>query len=192
MVSQTNDGDVQVWEVATGRELSRLRDGVFPANDARFAGGRSLGLTAGTQSSGRVWEPRTGRITRVLDDVLRFSTDGQWAIRMSEEKSVIEILSTTTGAVATHIGPFPEPIAVALFTADGGRVLTGGPASPTQLWETNTGRCWPRSPITWLRIIMSRCPPQAGESPSLPPRVPRTNNPGSDSGTATTAPRSPS
>jgi WD40 repeat protein len=112
-------GSARVWEVSTGKEISRMTNrGVV--NSAAFSpDGRSV-ASAGcdqfaadlgcTQGSARVWELSTGKeVSRMTHD---FDTDG--------------VFSHDVQSVA--------------FSPDGRHLISGGNDNTARVWETATGK----------------------------------------------------
>jgi RNA polymerase sigma factor (sigma-70 family) len=162
-----SDPDIVLYELATGKEVRRLRWAPdFVAHQVFSADGRSLAVLsrlsrakpiegAGAWSVG-VWDVASGR--QRLRSPPRFvpagpyhrsvalSADGRWLAVYVEERlggrptiSAVQLWEVASGKAGPRVLTYPEQISMAL--SPDGRMLAAGHRDGTvQLWEVGSGR----------------------------------------------------
>jgi RNA polymerase sigma factor (sigma-70 family) len=153
----STDGWLHVWDVATGKLVSRLREGGV-TQVAFSPDGKTL--VVGTQPGGqeshryRLWDLETGRERLGLGQLdrptsaLAFSPDGK--ILFACEEFIVSTWDTTTGAPGKTYAETARPISafalsrdgksLAVITDAGDKVVLVGTTRPTRLEFARKGR----------------------------------------------------
>jgi RNA polymerase sigma factor (sigma-70 family) len=135
------------WDVATGKELRKLKGGRAKVGSLAFSpGGRFLAW--GGQTTVRLWEVATGKeIAQLQDDdkevlylrSVAFTPDGKvlvWggfgAVHLYEVATGTE-LRQVEGASRCNASPFA-------LSRDGKNLITGGQYEAIRIWDMETGR----------------------------------------------------
>ena len=145
-ISVLKDGSVVFWDVAAGKEVSRLEKwgpvhGVAIANDGRRAV-ISARLPFGMPAI-IVWEPQTGKILRGLKGHDKFargvaiSGDGRFAATASEDTTV-KIWNLETGEVMRTLEGHGAAVSDAAISANGKEVVSVSDDRTLRLWNLHT------------------------------------------------------
>jgi eukaryotic-like serine/threonine-protein kinase len=139
-------GDLaRLWDVATGKEVSRLSHGKEIVATALSADGR-LVATAADDRTVDIWAAVTGRLLGQVplgdDDILRVAFVGDQvaiATRKAEYEIRIQVWDVSAGkAVSPALDAHTGVLFDVVFSPDGRRALTGG-ATPV-VWAVAEGR----------------------------------------------------
>jgi hypothetical protein len=156
LVTVTDDGTAQAWDVATGRPIARpmRHRGVI---EARFSPDGSRVVTAAyvdphaasTEAAAQVWDTATGK---PLGSPLRhhgsvtyagISPDGRRVITASADRTA-RVWDAATGRPVTPLIPHDGGVTGAAFSPDGRRIVTqsgrGLTAGSAWVWDAATGR----------------------------------------------------
>jgi WD40 repeat protein len=151
LASQSADGPVTIWDVATGKAIHELAGGrpsVFGRNDktvAFSADGKTL--AAASEKTVRLWDVATGKPLNTLDcneggkgsaDLVArvaFSPNGKFVASWTKGSSV-RIWDAATGKGAL----IPSKSQSMAFSPDSTMLATGGVDKKVALWETASGK----------------------------------------------------
>ena len=129
VVSGSGDGDysARVWDVLTGKEVSRIIHSKWVNSVAFSPDGRYV-VSGSEDGTARVWEPNSGvEITRVTHDgpvnSVVFSPDGRYVVSGSDDGTAL-IWEAVTGNAVTRITTNGSVSSVA-FSPDGRKVAAG-------------------------------------------------------------------
>lgn len=138
-----SDSSIRLWQVATGRELSRLsgHSGYVTtlsfSKDSRF-------LASGSRSGEvKLWDLFKGRLAVSLPsspqgvNTVAFSPDGKWLAAAGMSKTV-ELWNLETKKARTLSG-HKEEITSVVFSVDGRLLASGGRDKTIRIWDLSTG-----------------------------------------------------
>ncbi|HNT76365.1 MAG TPA: hypothetical protein PKH77_15225 [Anaerolineae bacterium] len=155
LVTGSEDGTAQVWDVITGRLIVQMlhESGV---NTVAFSSDGQRVVTGGLDGIARVWEITTGQeIAQIAHkssvNAMAFSPNGQWIVSGSGDNTA-RVWGTTTGQKAVELSLTGEVNAVA-FSPDGRRIATGSWDGMIWIWDVsaalNTGAA-PGRTLAWM------------------------------------------
>jgi RNA polymerase sigma factor (sigma-70 family) len=148
---------VQVYDLATGRELCQLRPGPDEVAAVVFAGGDRV-VTADKKELVQVWDARTGRLVRQFAhggpvQVLAASPDGRrlatlehhtHAVDRLPDRDLVHVWDLTTGKKLHDLAARPKHWYMLMrFSPDGKRLFTTSSGQDGQqftVWDIETGR----------------------------------------------------
>lgn len=155
LVTSSNDGTARIWDAASGAQLRRLDTG-FPTFSAQFIdhGARVLATTGGAGLS--VFDVRTGRSLATCfapgQELLygaAVSPSGRELVSAGRDGSA-RVLAVPTPSCGTGTSterqrlvlhePQGSPVGTAVFSPDGGRILTASDDGTARVWDARTGR----------------------------------------------------
>jgi WD40 repeat protein len=144
LASGSDDGEIGLWEMPTGRPVRRLSGHAWQTNALAFSPDGKQLASAGNDKSARVWHVVTGKqLLRLRHDgdvvAVAYSPDGKTLATASEDRT-IGFWDPATGKQIRKITTRDEKF-TALAFAPGGRVLASGSWDvPTIcLWEVAKG-----------------------------------------------------
>jgi WD40 repeat protein len=153
LASGSDDPDVLLWDVATGKEIHRLKGHTGWVQSVAFSPNGKTLASAGDDEPIRFWETRTGKELRRLTGhkggtwAVAFSPDGKTLASIGCKEAGIWLWDAATGNKLRRLRGRQDFVAVA-FSPNGKTLATmatsgGGPkrAGPKlELWEVNTGK----------------------------------------------------
>jgi WD40 repeat protein len=136
----TTSGDLtaRIWEAATGKTLQELKGHTGPVYSAVFNADGSKVLTASLNSPMRIWEAATGKMLqefkgRTLSP--EFIVDGSRLLTAKME--AVQILEAATGKTLHEFKGHTDPVASAVLSADGSKLLTTGDTT-ARIWDVES------------------------------------------------------
>jgi WD40 repeat protein len=137
------DGTARIWDRDTKKELVRLRyagsSDVSIAAVAYSPDGTRI-ATVGDDDVVRIWDAKTGKQLREVDvhqgavhGVAFHPRDSNLAVTAGRDRSAV-VWSVRTGRPVVTL-PHGEAVTTATFSADGTRIVTGGPSGSVRVWE---------------------------------------------------------
>jgi WD40 repeat protein len=179
IVSAGDDGLVRLWDAATGKPKTSLRDpeqtiihAVAYAPD-----GRTLltgGFHMGAKGTLRLWDVEFGKAVGTFQApgfIVRcaFSPDGRWFAGADTEHSIF-VWDAATGeqkwkfevpaGPALFIGPPPLGAVPIAFSPDSKTLAAGGKPGFVRLWNLSDGMGRPGPHTAWNRVNGAAIPPQ--------------------------------
>ncbi|WP_099077875.1 WD40 repeat domain-containing protein [Vibrio sp. PID17_43] len=144
IVTASDDGNVRLWDSATGDPLAVLvgHDGVV--NSAQFSPDGTRIVTASLDGTARLWDSATGDPLAVLvghDGVVnsaQFSPDGTRIVTASDDGTARLWASATGDPLAVLVG-HNDSVMSAQFSPDGTRIVTASWDGNARLWDSATG-----------------------------------------------------
>jgi len=147
IASGDDDGQLSVWEVATGNRTLRLRDTYGAVAAVAYAPDGQT-LTTGTWGSKRrgvlkLRDTASGRSmwsVGIGSDVeaVAFHPDGT-TIAVGAEKPAIQQRDAVTGKLRAVLDGHAGPVLSLAYSADGAYLASGGRDTTIRLWESSTG-----------------------------------------------------
>ncbi|MCE9564192.1 MAG: serine/threonine protein kinase [Planctomycetes bacterium] len=149
-VSSAGDRTSRVWEVASGRRLSKLVGHTGDITCAYFFPDGENIVTSGWDRTVRIWEAKTGKELRCFGGGF---SEYQWLIILSVALSpngqrlavggsdnVLRVWDTFDGREIVRLPGHTDWITAVAFSGDGSRALTGGRDLTVRLWDLAGGR----------------------------------------------------
>jgi WD40 repeat protein len=143
LATGSGDRTARVWEVATGREVSRMSHGQAAAVwSLAFSPDGTQLATASSDGIARVWESFSGReLVRVAHDKgvpsVAFSPGGEWFATASEDGTARVWESTADEEpLRTDLGGWGYSVS---FSPDGQLLATGSDNPVAPVWQVGTG-----------------------------------------------------
>ena len=184
MCTQTDDGELQMWDMTTSRLGLKWSAGVslvmwlrLNHDGSRLLTGQVEGTGPNRPSTVRMWDTRSGKMLRELRQAThgrlfaQFSPDGGVAMTYPFEPTVdpageVTLWSAETGQALRTLDPPPGGSCSVTFSGDGARVAVaaGGAA---RLYETATGREVARIHVTATGREAGRHRAQYNGSPTV-------------------------
>ena len=133
------DAIARVWEIATGKEVRRLKGHAGPISSVAFSGNAALIATAG-QDGARIWKRSNGREWRTLEghagwvNSVAFSPDGEFVVTGGDDGST-RIFEVATGQKKYLLEGHGGPVASVAFSPVSNFVLTGGKDGIARIWD---------------------------------------------------------
>jgi len=147
IVSASNDRTVRMWDAETGAEIR-----VFTGQDkalftvAVSPDGRHI-ASGGSGPSIKIWDANSGAEEVTIDSYFRgtftvvFSPDGKRIASADYSDKVIKVWDASTGAELTTLrGHHTSGIGCAMFSSDGGRIITASWDDTIKIWDPTIHR----------------------------------------------------
>ncbi len=151
MITGSEDGSTRLWEIESGREVSRmLQQGRIYSIELSPKG--DVFASAGVDKIIHFWafpyfnNPSTQSDNKVKENFI-LDTNGKWIASWGQNESKIEMLQISTNAIVSSIAN-ATPIVTADISPDGKYVVSLGEDSVVCVWEIVSARkviCRPRA-----------------------------------------------
>lgn len=133
------DNGGRIWEVATGKDVSRLSGHQGPIHSLAYAPDGRLIATGSADQTIRLWDPAKGTMIRQLagQDLIRalaFAPDGQ-TLASAGADGVVRLWHVATGAEIRTIEAHKEGATAIAFASDGRILASGGGDKIIRLWD---------------------------------------------------------
>lgn len=138
-----NDRIVRVWEVASGKLISRLEGHEASVEQAQFSPDGQLIATVSRDRTIRIWQVTSGQVLAVLHQQstitgVRFSPNGQLIVTTGQD-GIARVLEATTGTLRVVLAGHRGTIWDAQFSPDGQMLVTASEDGTARLWDAQTG-----------------------------------------------------
>jgi RNA polymerase sigma factor (sigma-70 family) len=144
-VAVGREGEVQLWDVASGREGATLPHAGTVWAVAFSPDGQAL-ATGSKDGAAKLWDAATGRERKALDghqdnvNAVAFSPDGKFLATGSFDKT-IRLWDVATGKEHAVLKGHQAAITAVAFSPDGKALASaGGFAKTVKLWEVESGK----------------------------------------------------
>jgi len=144
IATAAGDGNVRIWDAATGGELLVLGGHQSPVSSRVFSPDGSRIAASASDYSTRVWDAQTGQALAVIEGptkggALAFDPTGRRIATASADHTV-RIHDAGTGEELTVLAGHEGIVVQIAFSPDGNRVVTASDADTVRMWDAATGR----------------------------------------------------
>jgi RNA polymerase sigma factor (sigma-70 family) len=148
LVSASRDQSLRFWDVATGREVRRIKPHNLEQDQVKFSADGKLVASDGGDGWLRVFDAQTGKEQQAFRPSagilypLGFSPDGKYVYTRAWDSinTAFEVLDIAAGKVARRVEP-PNPIFRMAVSPDGRfLVVQGGKEASWSVWSVETGK----------------------------------------------------
>lgn len=142
MVTASGDRTARVWDVETGKELSRFAPSVGSLTWAIFAPDGRHVLGGGTGDFMRLWDSETNQEVRQYKGLVGgsfggdISADGKFVVTADDGGA--KLYDMQTGELVREFKSVP--LSPAIFSPDGKMIVTGTQEKVADVWEVATGK----------------------------------------------------
>jgi WD40 repeat protein len=145
LASTSTDGDVRIWDVATGDCLQILTHPHWVIWAIFSPDGQQL-IVCGTSAIIYVWDVATGKLIKTLAGHLDWvwsialSADGQTLFSTGEDRT-IRIWDLDTGACRRAFRAHQDRVWTIALTPDGQQLISGSEDRSIKIWDIQQGKC---------------------------------------------------
>jgi WD40 repeat protein len=145
LASAGDDGQILLWNVATGRQIKTLYQGDYPIWGMSFSpDGKYLLAGFDTEETFRVWDTSTWELKQTfpgdLANDLAFSPDGKKFATAGGGIHEANIWDFTTGELLFNLSGLQGWVWAIAYDPNGKYVASGGIGDEVVLWDVATGR----------------------------------------------------
>ncbi|HEV3118281.1 MAG TPA: serine/threonine-protein kinase, partial [Gemmataceae bacterium] len=143
----SRDGNIRLWEVASGKLLHTFTGHDRPVLSVAFAPRGHHALSCAADNSIRLWDIDNHKLIRVFEHVrpatifncVAFSPDGRQAISAANDRT-LRLWNVATGKQLGLSISHPDRVMCAAYSSDGRMVATGCWDHNIYVWDQLTGR----------------------------------------------------
>jgi WD40 repeat protein len=145
LASTSTDGDVRIWDLATGKCLQILPHEHWVIWAIFSPDGQQL-IVCGTSATIYVWDVSTGKLLKTLTGHLDWvwsialSADGQTLFSTGEDRT-IRRWDLATGNCLSAIRAHKDRIWTIALTPDGQQLISGSEDRSIKIWDVPQGKC---------------------------------------------------
>jgi WD40 repeat protein/energy-coupling factor transporter ATP-binding protein EcfA2 len=137
------DQVVRVWDVTSGKLVSRLEGHEASVEQAQFSPDGQFIATASRDHTTRIWQVASGQALTVLHQQstitsIGFSPNGQLIVTTSQD-GIARVLEATSGTLRVVLAGHRGAIWHAQFSPDGQMLVTASEDGTARLWDAQTG-----------------------------------------------------
>ncbi len=140
----TQNGEIQVDDVRTGKRLSTFLTEPRVANPSAFSPDATLMVAASSGHAARIWQVGTGHLVRILRgqanqlSTAEFSPDGSHLVAACAD-DIVRVWDVHTGMVVAALRGHTGPVNSAAFSPDGTLIVTASADATARVWDAHTG-----------------------------------------------------
>jgi WD40 repeat protein len=129
VVATATAREADLWDIATGKLVHRLRGHRALVRDAEFSPDSAILVTASDDHDARTWDVATGGLLHVLRGhffpvrTASFSADGRWIVTASQFTA--GLWDARTGRLVLYLQGHTRPLTGAMFSPAGDTIVTG-------------------------------------------------------------------
>ncbi|MFN0124399.1 MAG: protein kinase domain-containing protein, partial [Blastocatellia bacterium] len=145
LVSQTSNGDIRIWDTATGRELAPIHDDEMNARCLAISPDGKLFAQGKGNGRCNIYDVERGTRLTTLEcsqreiTAVAFSPDGQ-TLAASSDDGMVGVWSVPSWRAQTNFKALSRRIRAIVFTPDSRQLLAGGNEEAVTVWDPLTGK----------------------------------------------------
>ncbi len=135
---------VQLWDFATGKEISRIKVQGSPQS-VNVSADCTRALVSCISGISSLRDCKTGKEICCFEEpchepeTVAFSSDGKWII-WSQRSQILELFDCITGKKIYDFKGHEEHVSCVAFSPDGTKVISGSYDKTVRLWDCTTGK----------------------------------------------------
>lgn len=134
---------ISVWEVSSGKLLSRLQGHEAIVEQAHFSPDGQRIVSASQDRTARIWDVESGELLTVLHHPhpvisTQFSPDGQQVVTTSSD-GIARVMDAGTGALRVALTGHQGGVLDVSFNPDGRMLVTASEDGSARIWDAQTG-----------------------------------------------------
>lgn len=143
-VTASSDQTARLWDVATGKERTKLKGHDAEVWSAAFSPDGTRVMTVSFDKTARLWDVETGDTVAVFKghqgevNTAAFSLDGRRMLTTSYDNTA-RVWDVESGKTVAVLEGHEALIRSAAFSADGSRVITASRDGTARIWDAATG-----------------------------------------------------
>ncbi|GHV03158.1 hypothetical protein FACS189485_05560 [Spirochaetia bacterium] len=145
IVSCGSDGEIRIWDAASGRNIRTLYGHIGSAESAAFSPDGRYIVSGGQDTTIRIWDAESGSELRTLRGhneivvCVRYSPDGKYIVSGSVD-TTIRIWDAESGQELYSLKGHTKTVISVAYSPDGKHIVSGSYDKTIKIWDAGNGR----------------------------------------------------